>query len=201
MRARAVWDEALGRTFRVARSAGAAANLAKTGLQLAIVWALVLGLLPWLLVWGEDAVGVPRWHGPGPDVAGVVVFVAGSALGIASAWTMAVVGRGTPVPFDCARELVVAGPYRWVRNPMAVSAIVQVTGVALVHGSTATALMGLAGGVVWDLGIRPGEERFLADRFGPPYDAYRAAVRCWVPRRSPYRATGSPARATAAPRP
>ena len=188
-----VWHRALGRTFRVARPAGAAANLGKTGFQLAVVWELVLGLLPALLIVGEDAVGVPRWQRPVADGAGIVVFALGSALGLTSAWTMAVLGRGTPVPFDCARDLVVAGPYRWVRNPMAVSAIVQVLGVALVHGSAATALMGLGGGVVWNVGIRPSEERFLARRFGPPYDAYRAAVRCWVPRWSPYRTAETPA--------
>lgn len=191
---RATWDRGLARTFRVARPAGAGANVGKTGFQLAVVWALVLGLLPAVLIRGEDAAGVPRWQVPVADAAGVGLFVLGSALGLASAWTMAVIGRGTPVPFDCARELVVAGPYRRVRNPMAVSAVVQMLGVALVHGSAATALVGLAGGVVWDVGIRPGEERFLSARFGPPYDAYRAAVRCWLPRRTPYLApTSAPA--------
>ena len=36
---------------------------------------------------------------------------------------LAVRGRGTPVPFDCPPRLVIAGPYAYIRNPMAVSAL------------------------------------------------------------------------------
>lgn len=180
------WSELLARTFRVARPAGPAANLAKTGGQLVVVWSFALGLLPWLATRVEDTLGVPRWQAAVADVAGVVVLAVGSGLGVAAAWVMAVVGRGTPVPFDTARELVVRGPYRYVRNPMAVSAIVQVVGVALVHGSAATSALAVAGAIVWDAAIRPDEERFLAARFGPPYETYRASVRCWLPRPTPY---------------
>ena len=38
---------------------------------------------------------------------------------------MAVTGRGTPLPFDAARDLVVSGPYRLVRNPMVVAGLTQ----------------------------------------------------------------------------
>ena len=172
------------RLFRVAHRAGPAWNLAKTLVQIVVVWGFALGLLPWLAVAAEDASGVPRWQWPGRIPLGIVVFLLGSAVGIASAWLMATVGQGTPVPFDAARELVVAGPYRYVRNPMAVSATVQMTGVALLYGSAATLVLAVGGGVLWHVVIRPGEERFLADRFGDPYDAYRSAVRCWVPRRT-----------------
>jgi protein-S-isoprenylcysteine O-methyltransferase Ste14 len=170
------------RLFRVARPAGPAMNLAKTLVQLVVVWGFALGLLPWLAVQAEDAVGVPRWDWPGRHAAGAAVFLLGSSLGVASAWVMATVGQGTPVPFDAARELVVAGPYRFVRNPMAVSAVVQMLGVALAYGSGATVGLAVGGGVLWNVAIRPGEERFLADRFGQSYETYRAAVRCWVPR-------------------
>lgn len=176
------------RLYRVARRAGPAANLTKTLVQLIVVWGFALGVLPWFAVQAEDAVGVTRWGWPGRHALGAVVFAAGSALGVVSAWVMATVGQGTPVPFDAARELVVRGPYRVVRNPMAVSAIVQMVGVAAMYGSGATLLLAAGGGVLWHTGIRPSEERFLAARFGEPYEAYRSAVRCWVPRLSPYSA-------------
>ncbi|HMG40224.1 MAG TPA: isoprenylcysteine carboxylmethyltransferase family protein [Acidimicrobiales bacterium] len=175
---------------RVARPAGPAANVAKTVLQIVVVWGFALGALPWLAVQAEDAVGVARWDWPGRHVLGAVVLVAGSSLGLVSAWVMATVGRGTPVPFDAARELVVVGPYRVVRNPMAVSAAVQMVGVAIAYGSAATLALAVGGAVLWNVAIRPGEERFLAERFGRSYEAYRAAVRCWVPRRHIWRAPG-----------
>lgn len=174
------------RLYRVARPAGSAANVAKTLVQMLVVWAFALGFLPWLAVRVEEAVGVPRWDWSGRVVLGVALFLAGSATGVTSAWVMATVGRGTPVPFDAARELVIRGTYRYIRNPMAVSAIVQLIGVAVAAGSGATLLLAAGGALVWNYGIRPSEEGFLAARFGTPYDAYRAAVRCWVPRLRPY---------------
>jgi protein-S-isoprenylcysteine O-methyltransferase Ste14 len=178
------------RLFRVARPAGPVKNVTKTLVQLVTVWGFALGLLPWLAVTAEDAIGLSHWSWPGRVALGLVTFVAGSAFGIASAWVMAIVGQGTPVPFDAARELVIAGPYRIIRNPMATSATVQLGGVAAMYGSATVLLLAVGGGVLWNVAIRPGEERFLADRFGDAYEAYRATVRCWVPRRTPYSPPG-----------
>lgn len=126
------------RLFRVAAPAGAARYLAKTLAQILVVWSFALGFLPWVAVTVKDAVGVSRWRWPGQTGVGAALFALGSGVGLNSAWLMATLGRGTPMPFDAARELVVAGPYRIVRNPMAVSAIVQMIGVACILGSTAT---------------------------------------------------------------
>ena len=172
--------------YRAANAAGPAWNVVKTVGQVVVVWGFALGLLPWLTVTIEDALDVPRWDW-GPQVSlGVAVFLAGSACGLTSAWLMATIGQGTPVPFDAARTLVVAGPYRVIRNPMAVSAINQLLGVALALGSAGCVILAIGGGVVWHVGIRPSEERYLAATFGEPYERYRAAVRCWVPRWPPY---------------
>src|SRR3989442_9350533 len=42
----------------------------------------------------------------------------------------ALVGRGTPAPFDSPRQLVATGLYRWVRNPMYLSALSLLVGEA-----------------------------------------------------------------------
>ena len=56
-------------------------------------------------------------------------------------------------------------------------------GVALLVGSPLYLLVPPAGALLWQVVIRPSEERFLLDRFGAEYAAYRAAVPLWVPRR------------------
>jgi protein-S-isoprenylcysteine O-methyltransferase Ste14 len=68
---------------------------------------------------------------PALVMAGVVAFCAASALGIWSAVVMSTLGRGTPLPSAMASDLVVRGPYRFVRNPMAVAGIVQGAAVGL----------------------------------------------------------------------
>ena len=102
--------------FREARPAGPAWNLLKTAVQVVVVWGFALVLLPAVVITVEDAVGVPRWRWPGRLWVGAVTLAFGSATGLSSAWFMAVRGRGTPVPFDAARELIVVGCYRIVRN-------------------------------------------------------------------------------------
>ena len=116
-----------------------------------------------------------------------MLFVLGGALGLTSGAVMAVRGRGTPLPADCPRELVVAGPYRFVRNPMAVAGLAQGVAVGIFLGSPVVVAYALAGGPAWHLLVRPWEEADLERRFGEPYRRYRAAVRCWLPRFPGYR--------------
>ena len=59
--------------------------------------------------------------------------------------------------------------------------------VGVFVGSPLVVLYALAGGPVWNAFVRPWEEADLERRFGDPYRRYRAAVRCWVPRLTPYR--------------
>ena len=61
-------------------------------------------------------------------------------------------------------------------------------GVALVllEWSPLLVVYVIAGTCVWQLLLRPWEEADLVDRFGPVYEAYRAKVRCWLPRYRPY---------------
>lgn len=173
--------------FRLARPASATTNVLKTLVQVAIVWAFALGLLPAVVVRIEAGLGIHHWTGPASRWIGAVVFLAGSSCGLWSAWLMAVRGEGTPVPFDAARELVVEGPYRIIRNPMAVSAINQTIGVAIAVGSLGVFGLGLGGGILWHVWIRPPEERFLVGQFGEAYEAYRRHVQCWIPTWPPYR--------------
>jgi protein-S-isoprenylcysteine O-methyltransferase Ste14 len=40
------------------------------------------------------------------------------------------VGGGTPGPWDAPRRVIVRGPYRWVRNPVYLGALLVVLGEA-----------------------------------------------------------------------
>jgi protein-S-isoprenylcysteine O-methyltransferase Ste14 len=169
---------------REARPASWRRNVAKTLMQTVVFWTVFLVLLPAAVFALETAVGLDWWRFAAPEwrAVGVVLFVLGGSLGLTSGMLMAVRGRGTPLPTDCARELVVVGPYRFVRNPMAVAGLAQGVAVGLFLGSPAVVLYALAGGPVWDVFVRPWEEADLERRFGDSYRQYRAQVCCWRPR-------------------
>lgn len=115
--------------------------------------------------------------------AGIALAVVGGGLALWCILTFVVVGRGTPAPFDPPRKLVVRGPYQYVRNPMYLGAALALCGAALVYRSTA--LFGYAGLflVATHVLVVCHEEATLARLFGPEYQAYRARVGRWLPRR------------------
>mgnify|MGYP000865154642 CR=1 FL=1 len=169
---------------REARPASPRWNVAKTLGQTFVFWTLFLVVLPWAIHRLEDALGLAWWRFPGAPWrwAGAVLFLLGGTLGISSGLIMAIQGRGTPLPADCPRQLVVSGPYRYLRNPMAVAGLSQGVAVGLFLGSPAIIAYALIGGPVWQVFVRPWEEADLEQRFGEPYRRYRATVRCWLPR-------------------
>jgi protein-S-isoprenylcysteine O-methyltransferase Ste14 len=132
-------------------------------------------VLRWAGVTRPAAAGVPA-------VAALVVGAAGAGLAAWCVLAFALVGKGTPAPFDPPRRLVVRGPYRLVRNPMYLGAAVALAAAALFYRSLAllgfTALFVLAA----HLFVRWYEEPALRRTFGDEYDAYCRAVRRWCPR-------------------
>ena len=103
-------------------------------------------------------------------------------LGVSSAWAMSVFGRGTPLPLDCPPRLVVRGPYRFVRNPMAIAGLGQGAAVGVWLGSFSVEGYVLVGFIVWNWFVRPIEEADLRARFGGSYENYCRHVICWRPR-------------------
>lgn len=169
--------------FREARKHGPAGHLVHSITQLVIFWVLLLGLLPTITARIEHHLRIDAsWldHGRGV-VVGVALFGVASCLGLWACVTMALIGHGTPLPAATAQDLVVAGPYRLVRNPMAVAGVGQTVGVGVALGSWVVIVAAFAGAVIWDAVIRPAEEADLVARFGSSYDDYRREVRCWLP--------------------
>ncbi|MFT2690630.1 methyltransferase family protein [Clavibacter zhangzhiyongii] len=149
--------------------------------QIVVFWGFFLLVVPLAIRWLEL-----RWRVavPLPAAAlpvGVVVLVLASALGIWSAAAMSTRGGGTPLPAATATRLVIAGPYRFVRNPMALAGVTQAAAVGLMLGSWLVVAYAVIGSSLWNHIVRPGEEADLEARFGDPFRRYRAAVRCWVP--------------------
>lgn len=168
--------------FRTARAATPRHHAGRTSLQILCFWGLCLGVIPLLISTLETrwnlTVGVPQSVRYG----GGVLFVAASGLALWAALSMSTRGEGTPLPSAMPRRLVISGPYRYVRNPMAITGITQGIAVGLLLGSWLVVVYALLGSLVWNWVIRPLEEADLARRFGAEFEAYRARVGCWIPR-------------------
>jgi len=151
----------------------------------------------WLLTHGT--------HGttstPAPAAwAAVPVIAAGAALYFWCAWNFATVGGGTPGPWDAPRRVVARGPYRWVRNPIYLAALLVVLGEAWLFTSPRLLVYAGVMAACFHLFVTGYEERTLTRRFGPAYLEYRRAVPRWIPRKprprqagqTPYPAGGAP---------
>lgn len=116
------------------------------------------------------------------QIVGMAVGALGAAFALWCILTFALVGRGTPAPFDPPRRLVVQGPYRTVRNPMYIGAGLALAGAALFYQSLA--LLGYTGLFLlvthWFVVLY--EEPTLRRTFDGEYEAYCRRVRRWWPR-------------------
>ena len=165
--------------FRASSSKSIVINTTKTLIQILCIWFLALVVIPFVLLESFGGFVVPR--AGGMLWSSVALFVVFSMLGLCSSYFMVRDGCGTPLPLDQTNELVVSGPYRFVRNPMAIAGIGQGLAVAAMFQSAPILVYSLLGAVVWHLVVRPAEERDMAERFGEPYLSYRSRVACWLP--------------------
>jgi len=115
------------------------------------------------------------------DIAGLPIVALGFALVLWCLVTFAFVGRGTAAPFDPPRKLVIVGPYRFVRNPIYIGAIVTMLGAAMFLWSGWLAVYALAVLIVTHLLVILYEEPHLRRVFGQPYEDYLRTVHRWIP--------------------
>ena len=113
------------------------------------------------------------------EVSGAVLVIIGGAFvvwGVFAFWK----AKTTIMPYQRAEQLVIAGPYRYSRNPMYGGLTLMYTGGALVlNAGWPLLLLPVAMLLIYVFVIR-GEEAMLAESFGEDYDAYRRRVRRWL---------------------
>jgi protein-S-isoprenylcysteine O-methyltransferase Ste14 len=113
---------------------------------------------------------------------GIPLWLIGSLIILRCFWDFAFQGRGTPIPMDPPKELVVMGFYRYVRNPIYVGVLSIFLGHFLWFGYwalliyTALAFLGV------HLFIVLYEEPTLKRKFGAAYVHYLRQVPRWIPR-------------------
>lgn len=145
---------------------------------------VVAGLIPyWISGWQLQpplgGIEPLRW-------VGTLLLLLGGVLLAETFSRFALQGRGTPAPVYPTETLVVTGSYRFVRNPMYVAVVSLILGQGLLFGSLPVLAYGA---VIWltvHLFVISYEEPTLARTFGDQYARYRANVRRWIPRLTPW---------------
>jgi protein-S-isoprenylcysteine O-methyltransferase Ste14 len=118
------------------------------------------------------------------------ILIAFGAIGLLDSFArFAVQGLGTPAPILPTRHLVVTGLYRYVRNPMYLAVASTILGQGLFFGNLALIAYGAFVALLFHVFVIAYEEPTLLATFGPEYEAFRAGVRRWIPRLTPW--TGS----------
>jgi len=151
------------------------ANLLKTLVFTILVPGTVAGYIPYVLR------GRTFQPAAGLALLGALPLAAGLPIYLWCAWDFATAGRGTPLPLDAPRRLVVRGLYRFVRNPMYVGVLLLLSGQAILFASGPTIWYMLAVALFFHSFVVFYEEPALLRRFGESYAEYRARVPRWIP--------------------
>ena len=116
-----------------------------------------------------------------PQIGGLIIGSVGAFIALCCVLAFAVIGKGTPAPFDPPRRLVIRGPYRFVRNPMYLGAALALAGAALFYSSAA--LLAFVALFCWSthLFVMLYEEPTLRRSFGLEYADYCESVHRWFP--------------------
>ena len=143
----------------------------------------IAGLIPWSMTgWRLPA------HAPlALQVAGVALIALGLWILVECFTRFALQGRGTPAPIAPPERLVVAGPYRRVRNPMYVAVTALNLGQAALFADLRLLVYAGAVWAAFHAFVLLYEEPTLRRAFPRDYAPYFAAVPRWIPRIKPWR--------------
>lgn len=113
---------------------------------------------------------------------GLLLLVPGALL---SGWCVVrfMQARGTPVPFNPPKDLIVSGPYLWMRNPMVTGVFACLFGLGFVFQSLSMVLFWTPAYILAHvIELKRVEEPELERRFGESYTQYRNRVPMFLPR-------------------
>jgi len=130
-------------------------------------------VLAWLVPWRLPIGGTAR------IVVSTVLLVNAVAIGLAGERAMHRAGTNVD-PRKPSTTVVTTGPFRFSRNPLYLYLISVYLGITAAVASVWPLLLFLPMFLVLDRGIVRREERYLEEKFGESYRAYKARVRRWL---------------------
>ena len=150
----------------------------------------VAGISPAVILWFNKEPGLGWSLDPPPKCFVIVAAILVIALGLSLlVWTIRlflIIGEGTLAPWAPTKKLVMAGPYRYVRNPMISGVLIVIAREAILFGSIWLAVYFILNFVINHFYFLCSEEPGLVRRFGKEYLDYKKNVPRWIPRTKPW---------------
>ncbi|MCP8313131.1 MAG: isoprenylcysteine carboxylmethyltransferase family protein [archaeon] len=158
------------------------------------LWTLFFGaiifvlFLPLVLILGGYA--LDSWLGfskalpePANFIAGLSFIVIGWPIALWSVYVQYRIGKGTPVPMVPTQKLVISGPYKYCRNPMALGGIIFYMGLAILFNTISMLLILIPILFIPILVFfKLVEEKELERRFGQEYLKYKKKTPFLIPK-------------------
>lgn len=116
-------------------------------------------------------------------ISGTVLLVIGLAMAVSTMLLFNNIGKGTAAPWAPPRNLVITGPYKYVRNPMITAVLSILLAESFLLNSTALGLWFVLFFLINSIYIPQVEEKQLIKRFGEEYLEYMRKVPRWIPNR------------------
>ena len=92
------------------------------------------------------------------------------------------IGKGTPAPWSPTKNLIVQGPYKYVRNPMISGVLLVLTSEALILNTICIFYWAIIFFIINCIYFKLFEEKQLEKNFGQSYLEYKKNVPMWLPK-------------------
>ena len=140
---------------------------------------IVAGLIPFLIL-GDKVKNISDQPFAFYHALGVLIFVGGIVIMLICIVSFAIHGKGTLSPADPTKKLVVAGLYKFSRNPMYVGVMMILVGEAIFFPSVSLWIYTFSIFSAFHIFIIFFEEPRLRKDFEEEYDSYCKKVKRWI---------------------
>ncbi len=140
--------------------------------------ALIAG--PWVAV--QFDASFPAFSFGAFRYAGIPLIAVGGSLAFYCAYLLLVPSKKSRLPHTSKEDLIVSGPYLYVRNPFMLGIVLAIVGEAILLSRVV--MFGYAAIFTWcvHFWIVFFEEPAMLERFGEDYARYKSGVPRWLPK-------------------
>ncbi|OFW63694.1 MAG: hypothetical protein A2Z35_01675 [Actinobacteria bacterium RBG_19FT_COMBO_36_27] len=117
-----------------------------------------------------------------PVIFGSLLIIPGIYLLVITNNLFHVIGKGTLAPWHPPKELVIIGPFKYIRNPMIGAVLLILLGEVIITGSIILSSWLFIFLIINIIYFIYSEEPALVKRFGNNYKKYKKAVPMFIPK-------------------